>query len=48
VGLEEVELHFYLSLAPDGGEWLISRVGVCTYGERAPNFNKTGQQVSSV
>jgi len=35
MGLEDAQLQIFFSLAPDGGEWLISRVGVFSYGETA-------------
>ena len=33
-GWAKVELHSFLSLAPDGGEWSASRLGRITPGER--------------
>jgi hypothetical protein len=38
----EVELHAFLTSAPDGGEWSVSCLGCFTSGERAPSTHWTG------
>jgi hypothetical protein len=46
-GRMEVQLHAFLTLALDGGMWLVSHPGCFTPGERAAGIDWTGSQMGS-
>lgn len=48
VGGVEVYLHSNLTLALDGGKWLVSRPGHSTPRETAPSTNLTGRWVGTI